>query len=167
MGEAEGLESMSATTPEHDRLKPFEGTFRSEVKIWMGPGDPMLSTGTMTCEFDLDGRFLHQIYKGDPSDRPFSSFEGRGYWGYNNISKRFEGFWIDSASTIMQHDVGEVDESGKVWTMIGEMPNPQTGGSMTKRSVITLEDNDHHSVEMYFDTGDGEVKSMEIRYQRV
>ena len=51
--------------------------------------------------------------------------------------------------------------------MIGEMANPQTGGKMTKRSVITVEDQDHHTMEVYFDAGDGEAKSMEITYERV
>ena len=27
---------------EHARLKPFEGTFRSTVKLWMGPSDPIV-----------------------------------------------------------------------------------------------------------------------------
>lgn len=158
---------MGNTTPDTEKLKPFEGTFKAEVRVWMGPGEPMVSTGKMINEFDLGGRFLRQTYKGDPSDGPLPIFEGRGYWGYNNITKKFEGFWIDTASTMMQTDVGELDESGKVWTMIGEMPNPQTGGSMTKRSVITVADDDHHTMEMFFDTGDGEVKSMEITYERV
>lgn len=168
MGDAQQPESeaMPATTPEHDKLKPFEGRFRAEVSLWMGPGDPMVSTGTMVNEFDLGGRFLRQTYTGDPSEGPFPAFEGRGYWGYNNVSKEFEGFWIDNASTVMQIETGEVDESGRVWTMLGEVPNPQTGDMMTKRSQITLEDDDHHSMEMFFDTGDGEAKSMEIRYER-
>ena len=51
--------------------------------------------------------------------------------------------------------------------MIGEMANPQSGGKMTKRSVITVEDEDHHTIEMFFETGDGEAKSMEINYERV
>lgn len=51
--------------------------------------------------------------------------------------------------------------------MIGEMTNPQTGGKMIKRSVITLEDDDHHTIEMFLDAGDGEAKAMEIHYERV
>lgn len=164
--DAEAFEQARATTPQHDLLKPFAGTFRAEVKLWMGPGDPMITTGTMVNEFDLDGRFLRHTYTGDPNEGPFPSFEGRGYWGYNNVSERFEGFWIDNASTVMQIEMGQVDESGKVWTMAGEMPNPQTGGTMKKRSVTTLVDGDHHRMEAYFDTGEGEVKSMEINYER-
>jgi hypothetical protein len=162
----EQFAAMGATTAEHDHLAAFAGTFRAEVSMWMGPGEPMVSTGTMVNEADLGGRFLKQTYTGDPSEGPFPEFEGRGYWGYNTVSKRYEGFWIDSASTMMQIEHGRVDESGKVWTMTGEMPNPATGGTMTKRSVITLEDEDNHRMEMFFDTGEGEQKSMEIRYTR-
>jgi hypothetical protein len=68
---------------------------------------------------------------------------------------------------MMQMEAGGVDASGKVWTMVGKMADPTTGKTMTKRSVIRLEDDDHHGVEMYFDTGAGEFKAMEIRYSRV
>ena len=121
----------------------------------------------MENALDLDGRFLRQTYKGDPGDGPFPNFEGRGFWGYNTVTKKYEGFWIDSASTAMQNEVGDVDESGKVWTMIGEMTNPQTGQPMQKRSVITLQDNDHHKMELFFSGPDGgESKGMEINYTR-
>ena len=141
--------------------------FKAEVKIWMGPGDPMISTGMMTNTLDLGGRYLCQCYKGDPSDGPFPNFEGRGYWGYNTTSEKYEGFWIDSASTIMQHDAGDIDASGMVWTMLGEMVCPQTKDPMKKRSVITLKDNDHHSIETFFAGTDGrESKAMEIQYER-
>jgi hypothetical protein len=43
-----------------DKLAPFVGTFRTEVKTWMGPGDPQRSTGTMTNTRDLGGKFLRQ-----------------------------------------------------------------------------------------------------------
>ena len=34
-------------TEAHERLKPFEGTFAAEVRMWVGPGDPHVSTGVM------------------------------------------------------------------------------------------------------------------------
>ena len=71
---------------------------------------------------------------------------------------------VDDAVT---GETGEVDASGKVWTMIGEMTGPD-GNPMKKRSVISLQDNDHHLMEMYFGCPDGsEAKGMEIRYERV
>jgi len=161
---SEDFAAMAAVTEEHERLAALAGTFRAEVKMWMGPGDPMVTTGTMVNERDLGGRFLRQTYTGDASEGPFPNFEGRGYLGFNKITGQYEGFWIDNASTMMQTEAGSAD--GDVWTMVGDLPNPQGGGSMTKRSVITLQDEDRHTMEMFFDSGDGESKAMEINYTR-
>ena len=158
------FEAMSRATEHHEKLKPFEGTFRAEVKMWMGPGEPMVSTGTMVNTMELGGKFLHQHYTGDPGDGPSPEFAGRGYWGYNTATNKYEGMWIDTASTIMQTESGDLD--GNVWTMVGEMPD-QTGGTISKKSVITLIDDDHHSMEMYFPGPDGnDCKGMEIQYSR-
>ncbi len=161
------MQEMAAPGPEHELLGAFEGTFRATVKLSMGPGDPMVSTGTMTNKMALGGRFLSQDYKGDPTEgpQPFPSFEGRGFWGYNKATQRYEGFWIDTASTIMQTELGTVDESGKVWTMLGEMQH-QPGQTVKKRTVITLIDDDHHSMVTYFQMGEEESKGMEIQYER-
>ncbi|MBK7403648.1 MAG: DUF1579 domain-containing protein [Phycisphaerales bacterium] len=163
----EDCAAMSGTTEAHARFKPFVGTFKGRVQMWMGPGDPMVSTGTMVNTLELGGRYLHHNYKGDPNPGPFGAFEGRGYWGYNTADNRYEGFWIDNACTIMQSDHGQVDASGKTWTMIGSMTNPQTGQPLKKKSVITLRDADHHTMEMFFDAGDGAWhRSMLIEYTR-
>lgn len=162
----EDFAAMAAKTEEHEAMEPFVGTFAAEVRMWMGPGDPMVSTGVMTNTLELGGRFLRQRYQGDPSAGPFPDFAGRGYWGYNNVDRRWEGVWIDTASTVMQVEHGQRDESGKVWTMHGEMTDPRSGRPIKKRSVITLVDDDHHTMEMYFETPDGEMKGMEIRYWR-
>ena len=60
-----------------------------------------------------------------------------------------------------------LDAAGKVWTMTGAMSCPSTGQAMTKKSVITLHDRDHHSMEMFFIDPEGnEMKGMEIQYHR-
>lgn len=161
------MQEMAAPAAEHKRLTAFEGTFKAEVKIWMGPGDPMVSTGTMVNSWALGGRFLRQDYKGDPSPgpNPFPDFEGHGYWGFNKNTRKYEGFWIDTASTVMQNESGTVDEAGKVWTMSGDIVGPD-GEASVKRSVITLVDHDHHQMEMFFSKGDQEFKGMEIQYSR-
>jgi hypothetical protein len=163
---SDAMQKMGQPGPEHEKLAPFVGTFRAQVKLWMGPGDPAQSTGTMVNTRDLGGLFLRQEYKGDPGEGPFPSFEGRGFWGYNKTSKKYEGFWIDNASSLMQIETGSLDTAGKVWTMVGSMPNPQTGEPMTKRSVITLQDRDHHKLEMFFESKGRESRAMEIEYTR-
>ncbi len=64
--------------PEHDLLKPLVGTFKSTVKMFMGPDDPMESHGTMLNTFQVGGLYLQQEYSGDPAG-PFGEFTGRGY----------------------------------------------------------------------------------------
>lgn len=158
--------AMGALCDEHARLAPFAGTFKSRVTMWMGPGEPMTSTGTMTNRLILGGRFIEHDYTGDPNLGPFPEFAGKGYWGYNTIDKRYEGVWIDSAGTWIQFEQGQVDATGTEWTMLGTMTNPETGKPMNKRSVVRLIDNDHHTMEMYFEMPEGEFKCMEIKYER-
>ncbi|MEM8680925.1 MAG: DUF1579 domain-containing protein [Planctomycetota bacterium] len=168
MSETADMAAAAAPTEAHDQLQPFEGTFKAEVKMWMGPGEPHVTTGTMTNTRVLGGRFLQQDYQGDAIDGPFPSFEGKGYWGYNTLTHRFEGFWIDTASTQMQTEQGSVNEAGTEWTMTGTVTCAGSGDPMSKRSVIRLIDRDHHQMETYFQGADGnEMKVMEIQYVRV
>ncbi|MFG0328003.1 MAG: DUF1579 family protein [Phycisphaerales bacterium JB037] len=157
---------MPAPGPEHKLLEPFAGTFRAEVKMWMGPGEPQTMTGTMLNELDLGGLVLRQTYKGDGAEGPFPNFEGRGWWAYNRAAGHYEGMWIDNAAPFFQAETGRVDPSGRVWEMTGTMLNPQTGEPLTKRTIITLQDENHHSMQTYFGTPQGEFKGMEIHYTR-
>ena len=151
---------------EHELLKPFEGTFRAVVKIYTGQDDPYESAGTMESKFALGGLYLEQAYQGDAVDGPFPAFAGKGFWGYNFQTGKYEGFWVDNVSSIMQREDGEVDESGKVWEMTSEVVHPQAG-KMVKRSVIRLIDDDHHEVTAYLiPEGGPEFKNMEISYSR-
>lgn len=51
--------------------------------------------------------------------------------------------------------------------MLGSMTNPETGQPMRMKSVVRLRDDDHHSMEMFFETPDGQwAKSMHIEYVR-
>ena len=96
---------------QHKLFEQFVGTWKAEVTMWMGPGEPMVSTGTMVNSLDLGGRYLKQDYKGDATDGPFPNFEGRGFWGFNDVTGKFEGLWIDNASNQMATEQGGYDAS--------------------------------------------------------
>lgn len=152
--------------PHHAFLKPFEGTFRSEVKMWMGPGEPSISTGTMVNRWVLDGLFLQQEYTGDETGAPFPVFRGHGFWGYNSVRDRYEGFWIDNVSDQFQTETGEVDDSGTRWEMHSEFISPQMG-PMQKRAVFHIVDENHHVMETWHSVpGQDEFKTMEIHFHR-
>ena len=151
--------------PEHELMKPFEGTFKSEVKMWFGPGEPSISTGTMINSWDLGGLYLTQHYTGDAMEGPFPGFQGRGYWGYNQGQKQFEGFWIDNVSSAMQTEQGNVDPSGKVWEMRSEFHHGDA--VMQKRSEIKVVSDDEHVMSSFVTPPGGEeFKNMEITYKR-
>lgn len=164
---AEECEPLRQLTAEHAMLRPFAGTFRASVLMWLGPGEPMRLTGRMENRLDLGGSFLHQRYAGEGSYGPFGRFEGRGYWGYNTVLRRFESLWIDTATTFFQIEYGSVDATGKRWEMTGEMTDPSTGRALSKRTVIELIDADHHTMATHFKKeGEAEVRVMEIAYER-
>lgn len=150
----------------HQKLDYFAGTWQATVKHWMEPGsEPHESSGTMTNTWVLGNRFLRQDYSGEGMGG--GTFEGTGYFGFNNVTGKYEGLWIDSMSTGMMTEAGDCDESGTVWTMTGQAEFPTPGTIMTKRSVITVHDKNRHTLEMYFAGPDGnEFKAMEIEYTR-
>lgn len=157
----------NAVTEHHRALSPFAGEFSAEVKFWMGPGEPHVSTGVMINEWDLGGTFLKQTYTGDRDPHSPFVFEGRGYWGFNTTTGRYEGFWIDTASTMMQTETGDFDPGAGRWIMRSAFIHPETGAQMSKRSVFTIISDDEHLMESYFPTPDGgEFKVMEIRFVR-
>ncbi len=157
---------MRATTPNehHRKLDPFVGTWNAAVKHWMAPdAEPSESGGVMTNEWTLDGRFLKQNY-----DAEFMGmkFQGEGYWGFNNVTGKYEGVWLDTMSTWISTDAGDVDDAGKRWEMSGELADPSTGKPMRRRSVITIIDEDHHVMEMFMGGPENEFRVMEIQYER-
>jgi len=161
------MSAPAETSNRHAPFEPFVGIFLAEVKLWMGGGEPHVSTGTMSNEFVLDDRYLQQRFVGDEMEGPFGQFAGHGYWGFDSSLNRYQGFWIDTASSQMQHETGSVDETGRVWTMVGEFTDPQDNQVIRKRSVIVLIDDDHHKMESFMPGPDGnDHKTMEISYAR-
>jgi hypothetical protein len=154
--------------PEHALLNPFAGRFRATVKLHMGPGEPIIQHGTMFSTWQIGGLYLFQDYTGDPAPPPWPSFIGRGYWGYNQTAKRFEGFWIDNASTMMQLEHGQVDAAGTEWQMHSEFLHPQTGQPLKKRTRIRAFGPDRNDMTSWITGPDGsEQLTMEILFERV
>jgi Protein of unknown function (DUF1579) len=148
-------------------FQPMHGTFLAEVAMYMGPGDPFISTGAMVNSWDLLGMFLKQEYTGDQSEGPFPNFQGRGYFGYNHAEECYEGFWIDSASGMMQYEKGTYDPAKRSWEMFSEFTHPETKGRIKKRSVIAIESDQAHTMDTFMTMPDGNtMKVMSIRFTR-
>ena len=162
------MEAMQkAATPGefHKFLAKMEGTWKAEVKMWEGPGEPQVSQGTSVNTMVLGGRYLRQEFKSTMMDMPF---EGIGYTGYDNVMKRFQATWMDNMTTAMMVGTGSLDATGKVMTSIMTYSDPQSGKEVVSRSIGRIVDEKTHVFEMYGPGPDGkEIKMMEITYRKV
>jgi len=160
------MEAMQkAATPgeEHKKLEAVVGTFDAKVKMWMDPGKPAEeSTGTSENKWVLGDRYVEMQYQGTFMGQPFS---GIGYQGYDNVTKKYVGSWMDTASTGIMTSSGTM--SGKVLSTSSSVADPMTGKMEKLTSKLTVEDNDHHTMEMWGRGPDGKnFKMMEIQYTR-
>jgi hypothetical protein len=150
----------------HKLLASMEGHWKAVVKSWQAPGaPPEVMEGTSENKMILSGRYLKQVFKGSFAGQPF---DGIGLTGYDNVTKKVQGIWIDSMSTCMMFSTGEIDASGKAIASIMTYGDPISGKAKTSRDVVKIVGPDQHVMEMY-DTGpDGkEFLMMEITYTRV
>lgn len=147
------------------KLEPLVGTFDAKVRMWMDPSKPPDdSTGTSVNSWVLGDRFVQTKYEGVFLGE---AFNGIGYTGYDNVTKKYQGTWMDTGSTSVMTSVGTIDSAGKVLTMKATTSDPATGKVTTADQKITIVDNDHHSIEMWGKTPDGKnFKMMEIQYTR-
>lgn len=148
---------------EHAVLNPLVGTWDTAVKIWFDPaGEPIETTGSVTYEWIMNGRFLLGSYSGDFMGQPF---EASSVYGYNTVTGEYQAGWIDNHSTGIYNYTGTADDEGNItWT--GEYTEPMSGETVQSKSEMewVSEDEIH---ETGYEMRDGEwVKSMEIVYQR-
>ena len=136
----------------HKALEAFVGTWSGEAEFWMDPAAPSeKSTGTMVSSWVLGGRWVRQDWAGSMMGQPFT---GVGYFGYDNVKKKYIGTWMDSMSTGLLVQEGTYDEKTKSFTMIGTMQDPM-GNSIKVRHVAKVESADKNTFEMYHTGPDG------------
>ena len=158
---------MKAATPGdmHKKLEPFVGNFDVQVMSWMAPGtDPIKSSGSSVNSWALGGRYVEQRFTGTFMNMPFN---GLGYTGYDNVKKNFVGTWMDNMSTAVMMTTGQLDEDGMTFMFSGTMVDPMSGKDTPLQETIIVQDNDHHTLEMWGPAPDGKMfKMMEIHYAR-
>jgi len=154
---------LNAPGPQHARFKEAVGTWKTEMKMWMGPGEPTVSPGASRMELVFGGRYLKEHYRCLSPDMPY---EGMLLMGYDNLKKKYVSLWIDSMSTGFMLMEGTYDDAAKTLTMTGEADDPFLG-PIEMRSVSREVSKDKVVFEMYRKSADGpEQKCMEITYTR-
>ncbi|RFM36179.1 DUF1579 domain-containing protein [Chitinophaga silvisoli] len=149
----------------HQMLAHSNGTWTYESTFWMAPGaPPSKSTGITENKMILGGRYQESIHKGKMEGM---DFEGHSLLAYDNAKKIFQNAWVDNMGTGIMMLEGTWDDASHSLTLTGKTYDPMAGKDIEMKEVITIQDDDHHLMEMYYTGKDGkEVKSMEIHLTR-
>lgn len=156
----------AAMTPAagHKRLEPMVGSFRARTEFVMAPGvPPQYHDGISENRWVLGGRYLEQSYRGTAMGMPF---EGIGYTGYDNPSKRHVGTWMDTFGTGLMISLGTGRPTDAKMTFSTEAIEP-SGKKILFESIIKVRDRDHHSFEMWTKAPNGKrYRNMIVEYVR-
>lgn len=153
-----------APGPQHAEMAKMVGEFNMTVKSYMEPGgEPDVTTGTASRKMIMGGRYLEETVTGTVMGEPF---EGRGLTGYNNVTGKWWGIWLDNMSTGISLSDGEWDFEKGVGVFYGDYINPLTKEIEETRGLVTQLDGGDELMEMFMITPTGEYKSMEILYER-
>jgi len=147
----------------HKKLEPLVGKFTVKSKSWMDPAKPPEeSTGSSERKWIMAGRYIEEHYQGTYGGQPFT---GMGVQGYDNVTKRYFGTWMDSGSTSMTMARGAM--SGNAIKYQGMMSDPVSGKEVPYTMLTTISGNDSHKVEMWGPgPGGKDMKWMELVYTR-
>lgn len=136
------------------QLHYFVGKWDATVKFKLPDGKE--GSGRTACETKsiLDGKFVHQEYK--------SKFMGMDLTivqilGYDDAKKKFVEFdvHIEGKESFTIYTEGKISENGKILTLSGDSLDMMTGKPTKLKTVTTIVDDDHYTLEWFFPGADG------------
>jgi hypothetical protein len=138
------------------------------------PSAPPITSSDLTCHRTwIDGgRFLEDTTQGTVAGGPYWR---KGWLGYDNMDRRYEWVTIDAINSMMMSYSGAPGSGARqpiimdgVFTDQGVAGEDTVGKAVKMRTVIRIEDDDHHVIELYF-TRPGEKEALAQRqvYTRV
>ena len=150
---------------EHQMMASWDGTWNSEITMWMAPdAPPSKNSGTTVNKMVLGGRYQQSEHKSTWENMPM---EGISTLAFDNAKKVFITTWIDNMGTGMMTGEGPWDEATKSITIKGKMIDPSLLKETSYREVFTVVDANTQKMEMYAPTPDGkDFKTMEIIFTR-
>lgn len=161
----EAMAKMSEVGEYHKSLDFMVGDWTTTTRMrWEEKGPWEESKGTCKSKWILNGRFVQSEHAGEMMGQPFT---GISTTGYNSLTNKFVGTWIDSCCTGIAYSEGRYDPATKTFTFTLDMDDPMKPGTKVKaRYTIKATDKDHYTFE-WFEPVDGkETKTMEITYTR-
>lgn len=149
--------------PEHKVLESWVGTWSAKVKMNVPGMPPAESNGTAVMTSVYGGRFVKEEFSADMMGMPF---QGTSYTGFDNVSKKFVGTWIDSMSTGIAQVEGTWDAASSTFKYEMTHNDPMTGKVKRSKMSVKVVDKNSHVAEFWDEMEGKWVKTMEITYTR-
>ncbi|HEX9749852.1 MAG TPA: DUF1579 domain-containing protein [candidate division Zixibacteria bacterium] len=149
----------------HKHMAKMVGSWDVAGKFWMGPGEPMMSTGTAVFKSMYNGLYITQDYTSEMMGR---EFVGHGVMAYDIFAEKHASTWIDNLSSGIYKSEGTCAADGKSMTSTGTFDDPMSGVKGKKvKEVVTVISDDSFTFAMFNVMPDGtDEKSMELTYTR-
>jgi uncharacterized protein DUF1579 len=138
----------------HKQMEPMAGNWDVDITFVINGHE---NHGKVTCEakWILDGRFLRQEYHSSLMGKPYTVIQ---HLGYDNQKKKIIELKMDNMSTGIMHNEGIISDDGKTITNEGEIQDPATGKTSKLRTVYTIIDPDHFTLEWFMIGADGKAE---------
>jgi Protein of unknown function (DUF1579) len=158
---AKAMADASQPGPEHAKLEPLVGKWKSTCKFWMDPSQPPVETeGTIERRWILGKRFLEEKIEGTNFDGQ-PGFEALGVIGYDNAKKKYTSSWFCSMGTGTCTGFGTSD-APDTFTFQTEAYCPMMKKTIKGREELRFKSDDKTIAESYILDNGREVKIMEI-----
>ena len=159
------MQDYSTPGDPHKMLAKANGTWNTEMTIWMAPGaPPMTSKMTAVNTMTMGGRYQETAATGKMMG---TTFLGHSVTGYDNAKKVIVSSWIDNMGTGIMKLEGPWDEATKTITLTGKAVDASTMKEAKYKQTFKIVDDNTQTMEMYVPGPDGkEYKMMEIKYTR-
>ena len=130
----------------------------------MAPGQEQQGTAVCVSKWVLGGHYLQQEYTSKLGDQPFTVLQ---FLGYDAVKKRFFEIKMDNMDTAVLHTEGTLSADGRTITRTGERSDPGSGKAGPIRTVTTLVDADHFTLEWFLPGPDGkEARAVLLSHAR-
>jgi hypothetical protein len=145
----------------HKLLEPLVGDWVVTMTLYAAMGSPEKPyTAKLTThrEWIAGGRYLRDVTEGE-------SFYRQGTLGYSNMDRRYEWVTQDAINTNMMIFLGIPGSGPQIpITMIGSftdqgiLGDSVAGQLVGQRTVIAIQDDDHHRIDLYLTPPGGEER---------
>lgn len=148
---AQDMEKMTAAGMPgavHAAMAKNAGTWTGTSTMWMAPDTtPMTSPCKATITSEMGGRYVRNEMTGEMQG--MGRFTCLGFYGYDNVSKKYLSTWLNDMSTGMMHGTGTSSDDGRTITWSYTMSCPITDGPTSMREIESHPNDDTMTYEAF------------------